>query len=680
MFDTLVNRVRELSIMQPNKLAVAFKKETLTYSELYKQTVLVASRLNSLGIHKGDVVLFSALSKPEMLVVYLAIHYVGAVAVFIDKNATPENAAVIYEDTSAVIFLTDKSMKNVEGEYNVYSLRKICSEKEDDEVVNEVVYQMPDPESIAEMIFTSGTTGKPKGVTLSYRAVYNILVNTSDGLGLTVEDCLLLPLPLNHSLALRELRANLYNGATIVLQNGFTFAKEIENNIELYKCSLIVLVPASIETIRRQMQGSFVEIFSKFRLIEVGAGSLSVDQRKTLCAELPNVKLVNTWGSSECGGAIFLDVHEVVNDRKKVQALGKPLSRVQVAIRNESGEHYISDKENPGRMAIKGDMVMSGYWNRQKETDEALQDGWLLTNDMVYFEEGYAYMLGRADDIINVGGEKVSPIEVENIISEYPNMLECAVIGVPDPEGVLGFVPVLYLVTRNGCFDEVDLKMWLSKRVEKYKVPVKYIPLLALPRNAMKKIDRKALRAMWENAGEDSMMNPVVQNLLTRRSIRKFTDEEVPKEILNTILQAGYYAPSGHNMQTWKFYVVTKKETISKIKEVTKETAHANKVHFYGFENPNCLVLITNDSRNINGAQDASCAAENMMLAAWSYGIGSVWLNPLLTLRKVEPVKSMLDKLGVPENHIVYSMLALGYPASEAVLLAKNKDVVVWVD
>jgi len=680
MFDTLVNRVRKLSLTQPDKLAIAFKKEKLTYNELYEKTVLVASRLRALGVHKGDAVLFSALSKPEMIVIYLAIHYVGAVAVFIDKNSTAENAAVIYNEMSAVIFLTDKSMKNVEGEYNVYSLKKICSEKEQDEQVNQVEYQMPAPEAVAELIFTSGTTGKPKGVTLSYRAVYNILVNTSEGLGLTSDDCLLLPLPLNHSLALRELRANLYNGATIILQNGFTFAKEIENNLDLYKCSLIVLVPASIETIRRQMQGSFVEIFSKFRLIEVGAGSLSVDQRKTLSAELPNVKLVNTWGSSECGGAIFLDVHEVVNDKKKVQALGKPLPSVQLAIRNENGEHFISDKDHPGRMAVKGDMVMSGYWNMPKETDEMLSGGWLLTNDMVYLEDGYAYMLGRADDIINVGGEKVSPIEVENIISEYPNMLECAVIGVPDPEGVLGFVPALYLVMRNSNFDEADLKMWLSKRMEKYKIPVIYIPLLELPRNAMKKIDRKALRAMWENAGENSLMNPVIQNLLTRRSVRKFTDEVIPKDVLNMILQAGYYAPSGHNMQTWRFYVITQKETINQIKEVTKKAALANKVHFYGFENPNCLVLITNDSRNINGAQDASCAAENIMLAAWSYGIGSVWLNPLLTLRKEEPAKSLLDKMGVPENHIVYSMVALGYPAAEGSLLAKNKDVVVWVD
>jgi long-chain acyl-CoA synthetase len=90
--------------------------------------------------------------------------------------------------------------------------------------------------------------------------------------------------------------------------------------------------------------------------------------------------------------------------------------------------------------------------------------------------------------------------------------------------------------------------------------------------------------------------------------------------------------------------------------------------------------MISNDERNPDGCQDASCASENMMLAAWSYGIGSVWLNPLMTLRKVEPVKSLLDSYGVPESHVVWSMLALGYPVADGVLLKKNTDVVTWID
>ena len=162
---------------------------------------------------------------------------------------------------------------------------------------------------------------------------------------------LLLPLPLNHSFALRVLRAVLYSGATLVLQNGFTFAKEVENNIEAYHCTGMACVPTSYEVMKSQMQDMLVPVLSKLSFMEFGAG----------------------------------------------------------------------------------------YWNNPVTTAETLVDGWLVTGDMAYMDEdGNVYMLGRADDIINVGGEKVSPIEVENIACQYEFVKECACIGVADPEGVTG--------------------------------------------------------------------------------------------------------------------------------------------------------------------------------------------------------------------------------------------------
>ena len=116
------------------------------------------------------------------------------------------------------------------------------------------------------------------------------------------------------------------------------------------------------------------------------------------------------------------------------------------------------------------------------------------------------------------------------------------------------------------------------------------------------------------------------------------------------------------------------------LKETVKKAAEKEKVHFYGFENPRVLILVSNDKRNQDGCQDASCATENIMLAANSYGIGSVWLNPLMTLRDKEPVKSLLDKLGIPENHIVWSMIALGYQVYDGKPLVKRTDVVHYVD
>lgn len=429
------------------------------------------------------------------------------------------------------------------------------------------------------------------------------------------------------------------------------------------------------------MQECFSNVLGRFRYIEVGAGALSVEQRKRLVRLLPNTVIYNTWGSSESGGALFLNVSKVAADPMLVQSIGKPLSCVKIAVLDEGGNRTIGDREHPGRMALKGDMQMSGYWGQEELTARTLRDGWLITNDLVYVDKDeYVYMLGRADDIINVGGEKVSPVEVENIASEYPHIRECACVGVDDPEKVLGKIPILFVTVRDSLYSEEGLRLFLAERLERYKLPKRYISLLELPRNRIQKIDRGILKNMWASGECENLMNPVISNIVTRRSIRKFDDRPIPRVLLDSILQAGYYAPSGHNLQTWRFTVVESKENIARLKEATLMTAKKNGVYCHGFGNPVCIILISNDVRNQDGCQDVSCAAENIFLAAHSYGIGSVWLNALMTLRQKEPVKGILDEFGIPENHVVWCMVALGYPAAEGILLEKKKDVVYFVD
>lgn len=692
--DTLIKRIIYLAGTNPDKLAAAFKKDRLTYSELANKIINIGTRLALMGVRRGDRVLFTAVSKPEMIAAYLGIQYCGAVAVFIDKNTTPENAIAVYEDAQAVLYLTDKPMKDCEN-VNAVSFENSVINSENKNTLNiaslkqiymtqmseKMEYVEPVEDDMAELLFTTGTTGKPKGVILTYKAVYNILKNTIEGIGIREDERLLIPLPLNHSFALRVLRATLYQGATVILQNGFAFAKEIETNQETFKCTALAAVPASMEILRSQMQDKFEEILGRFRYIEVGAGSLTIAQRKRLTKQLPNTVIYNTWGSSESGGALFTNVTDVSQNENRIATVGKPLSCVQVKVLDENGnEIKESSPDKAGRMALKGDMLMAGYWNRSELTKETLQNGWLITSDMVYTDaDGYVYMLGRADDIINVGGEKVSPIEVENIAGQYEHIKECACIGVNDPDEVLGQVPVLLVVVKDNEFTKAGIQTFLANRMERYKLPQHYMIVQELPRNKMGKLDRKQMRKMWDEKGDNELMNPVMQAILTRRSIRKFTDEKIPEDILSMILQAGYYAPTGHNMQTWHFTVIQDKQRITQIKELVTRVADEKRIKCYGFENPACLILISNDVRNMNGCQDASCAAENIFLAAHSYGIGSTWLNHLRDLCDEKEIREMLTDLKIPATHRVWCMAALGYPAAEASMPARKKDVVSYI-
>lgn len=678
--DTLVNRISELAEKQPDKIALAFKKEQLTYGQLFSKIIAVSEGLKELGVVKGDRVCFSAISKPEMVAIYLGIQMCGGIAVFLDKNSTAQNMAMIYGEAQSKLLLTDKPMREYGEKCNLFSMKKIYAESNVEQVSEKNNYSInPKEEDIAELLFTTGTTGKPKGVILSYKAVYHILSNTIDGIGIREDDRVLLPLPLNHSFALRVLRAVLYCGATIIFQNGFTFATEIEKNITTYDCTALAAVPASYEVMKSQMQDKFVQILNKLRYMEFSAGSLSIKQRKEITTLLPNVQIFNTWGSSETGGVIFCNVNEVVKSDKKVGMLGKCHPSTQIKVIDSNGNTIKSDEKNPGKMVLKGDMQMSGYWKMPEFTEKTLVDGWLLTGDLVYQDEdGDIFILGRADDIINVGGEKVSPIDVENTAGQYKDVKECACIGVEDPDGILGQVPILFVTAEVG-YDEKEFKKYLAEKMERYKIPYKCILLDELPRNRMQKIDRKELRKIWSSQGDADLMNPVMQVILSRHSIRKFTNQNISSEMLELILKAGYHAPSGHNLQSWKFTVLTKEEDIQMLKRITKETATQQKVNFYGWENPKVLVLISNDSRNQYGCQDASCAAENIMLAASSYGIGSVWLNPLMTLRNEMPVKELLDNYEIPENHIIWAAVALGYPVANGVALAKRENVIHFV-
>ena len=674
--ETLVEKILFYGDTMPEKAALCFKDKTVSYGELCAKIKNIASELEEKGISRGDRVMLSAVSKPEYVAVLLGIQYIEAIAVPIDKTAKNESITDIWEITGAKIFLADG--KKCPESVKTSSLKNLYEQAECTNTEGQN-YQMPEESDLCELLFTSGTTGKPKGAMLSYRCIYANMLNTWKGIGMLSSDIILNPLPLNHSFGMRVLRSALYIGATVVLQNGFTFAKETENNIIQHKCTAMACVPAAIEIMYRQMQESFSEVVGVLRYIEFSAGSVNVDTKKKLLKLLPNTLLHNTWGSTETGGAVFLDI---THNPDKLGSIGKPLDGIQLKTVDENGNDTAgTDFDTAGRMILKGDMQMEGYWRQEELTSSAIRDGWLYTGDLVYRDkDGFVYMLGRADDIINVGGEKVSPIEVENTAQEYDEIKECACIGADDKDGILGQVPVLYIVAENGMADEKELLKYLSERMEKYKLPREIIQVSELPKNKMNKLDRKALQQIYRQQENSELLNPVICNLLARRSVREFTEKEIDKSLLDMILKTAVYAPSGHNMQTWRFTVLTSKESILRLKETARAESEKNKIHFYGFENPKILILVSNDRRNRDGCQDSSCAAENIMLAAWSYGISSVWLNPLMTLCDKPEIRNLLDEYGIPQSHTVWAMVALGYPKAPGKLLAKKENVIKFIE
>lgn len=276
MYKTIVEAVlahgREPELA--GKTAVGFKNVKITYAQLCSQIKIAAHKLHTeYGVGRGDIVMLTAMSKPEYVVILLGAQYLGAVTVPLDKKSKEKNILDVYQFINPKLLLTDSKAAQAEK----VSLKKFYQEvSEEDEkgLEPEMEYALPEEEDVAEMLFTTGTTGTPKGAMLTYRTLYASTHNTWNGVGMQTSDVVLIPLPLNHSVGMRVLRTALYVGATIVIQNGFTFAKELERNITDFACTALVSVPASIDLIMRQMQEQFAEILGRLRYIEFGAGSL----------------------------------------------------------------------------------------------------------------------------------------------------------------------------------------------------------------------------------------------------------------------------------------------------------------------------------------------------------------------------------------------------------------------
>lgn len=485
----IIDSIKKHSDENPDKKALIFKETSITYKSLYSNICNAAGILRDKGIKKGSNILLITSTCIETIIMYFAIQECGAVVVLADKNIKTDNIIDTYKDYDCSLVVSKNKISI--SEIIQASFFELLNDDTND---NRKLLVTHKPNDIAEIIFTSGTTSKAKGVMLSYKALSTMLDNTSEGVRLSEDPILFAPLPIHHMFFMSKLRRLMFAGGTIVLQDGMSFGIITENNIKNNKCNELALVPTYYDIMKNQMKDRLPEILSNIKRVDFSSGMLSVRQRKELSKLLPNAQIISIWGTSETGGILFIDINEVSCDDTKIATIGKNYSNTLVKIVGNDGNEVIGDSTSPGKISIKTDAIMSGYWKNIELTNKTIVDGWITINDIVYKDkDGYFYLLGRSDDIINVGGEKVSPVEVENAMELSGLVRECACIGVDDKNGILGQIPVAFICT-NDDYDEIKLKDYLSKRLEKYKVPKRFIVVNELPRNNLKKIDRNELR------------------------------------------------------------------------------------------------------------------------------------------------------------------------------------------
>lgn len=487
-------------VKHPDKLFVVENKKEFTYIESFKVVYGYYKHLKSLGVGKDECVIVKISQNAATIFTDFALAMCGSIYVPTEKVVAADRVNYIIEKTDAKFFISDKEMEEVKATWiplkEIYDYKCECEDAAALEKAKNIWAEIGkvDPEATGQILFTTGTTGTSKGVEMSNVATVRVGENIVNGLGKDYEDVEVIPVPINHAYGLRRFYSNVLMGNTVVIMDGIVFIDRLWKAIENYNVTGLTLVPAALAVIFKLSGDKLGEYKDKLKYLQIGAAVLPPADKEKLCELLPNTKLFDFYGCSEAGCVCTADYNEFKDKRK---SLGKPTCNAVFKLLLEDGSYVDYPTTGvQGRLCYSGSMRMKGYWREPEMTAEAVKEGFIVTNDLAYFDEdGFIYMMGRADDVINSAGAKIAPTEIEEAMMGCPGVADCAVVGAPDP--VAGEVPKLFVVVEPGSeLDPVAINNYLFDRLESYKTPKIIVAIDAIPRTYNGKILRRELKNM----------------------------------------------------------------------------------------------------------------------------------------------------------------------------------------
>lgn len=465
----------------PDKVALISGDTEITYSQLWDYCLCAAEKLKQdYHLKKGDRVILSAAGNIEFVYAYFGVHIAGGICVPIDPDTNQTRFEYIEKSTTPVCVMG--LLHNVKKETIPFT-----------DVVNgtsKATYIAPEQSQVADILFTTGTTGAPKGVALSYNNLSAAARNINAFIGNTSSDVELLALPVSHSFGLGRLRCSLSKGATVVMLGTFANVKKFFKEMARCQVTMFAMVPASWGFIKK-MSGKYIGKFAdQLKFIEIGSSFMPVDDKELLMSLLPKTRICMHYGSTEASRSAFMEFHTYKNN---LLSIGKASPDVEIKIFTSQGTPAALGEE--GEVCVKGEHVTCSYWNETPERFASdFYDGYFRTGDCGTMDaEGNIYLKSRIKEMINVGGKKVSPMEVEDILNTIPGIKESACIGIPDPGIVLGEVVKAFIVADDNLSDE-EIMQQLRPQLEVYKLPVEIERINAIPKTGSGKIQRLSLK------------------------------------------------------------------------------------------------------------------------------------------------------------------------------------------
>ncbi len=499
----------------PERDFMVFEKERLTYEQANERINRMAHTLVGLGVEKETRVGMLSVNGPQYIEAYFAAAKTGAIFVPLNFRARADELTyMINRAEIKVLFigkryvemvreilpnLTDlQTCITIEGpEEGMLHYEDLITSAPEDEYFGEI-----EDEDTTILMFTSGTTGRPKAVPLTHESFSSYILSNVDPADPETEERNILTVPLYHVAGIQGVLAAVYGGRTLILMRQFE-VKEWLETVQREEVNRAMLVPTMIKQIIDFSDFKQFDL-SSLKIITYGAAAMPFEVIKKAIAAFPGVSFINAFGQTETGSTIAMlspedhDLSGTEEEKEKklkrlASSIGRPLPDVEVRIIDEKGNP--APAQVTGEIVARGPRIMGGYWQDAEKTAKAFTpDGWLRTSDMGYMdEEGYIYLSGRADDLIIRGGENISPRELEEVLVTHPKISDAAVIGIPSEEW--GQEPRAIVVLNMGeTATEEEIIEFSRTRLASFKRPRSVIFVDVLARSALGKLSRKKLQ------------------------------------------------------------------------------------------------------------------------------------------------------------------------------------------
>jgi amino acid adenylation domain-containing protein len=488
----------------PDKTALVCSDLRATYAELEARSNRLAHALLARGVAPGDRVALCLDNTPEAVVSIFGAWKSGAAALLVNPGTKSDKLGFLLEDSGArVLIAADKKLEQVrEAVGRASELRAVIATGAaqgagswHDALDAQPASPLPvraGEDDLACLLYTSGSTGSPKGVMHSHRSLGSATRSIAEYLGSVPEDVVLSVLPLSFGYGLSQLLPTFLAGGTLVLERSFAFPQLTLQRLASERATGFAMVP-TIATILLQNDLSKFDLSALRYLTNAGAG-IAPALLKELRTRLPHVRIFPMYGQTECIRASYLPPEEV--DRRPT-SVGQGMPNQELWIADENGSRL--PPGSTGELVVSGEHVMLGYWKQPEASAQKLRPGRragervLLTGDLFRVDgQGWFHFVARMDDIIKTRGEKVSPREVENVLLALEGVLAAAVIGVPD--ALLGQAVKAFVVKRPGAvLDEQAVLRHCSRALEDFAIPKRIVFLDELPKTPNAKIDKQAL-------------------------------------------------------------------------------------------------------------------------------------------------------------------------------------------